>query len=183
MSEQPITETVSKLDAARRQLATAIELWFHDKDQVSIHALSFAAYEIIHSVSGKKGRMQSLIFDSPIVKKEYRSQYSVFMKRTACFFKHGEHDPDGTIEFRPVLSEFFIMFSIVGLEAIGILLNEYESTFMWWFLFNRPNMLTQKGRDKLFDSVPVNAIAELRELSKVEFFEISLESRRSFLNH
>jgi hypothetical protein len=182
MPEQPISETVSKLDAARRQLATAIELWFHDKDQVSIHTLSFAAYEVIHSVSRKKGRTQTLIFDSPVVKKEYRGQFSSFVKRTASFFKHGEHDPEGTIEFQPIISEFFIVFAIVGLDAIGISANEYEATFMWWFLFNRPEMLTQEGANKLFNLIPVDAIAELRELSKVEFFKIAFEARRSFLN-
>jgi hypothetical protein len=37
---------VTKLDAARRQLRTAIHLWFNDGDPVSIHALAFAAYEL-----------------------------------------------------------------------------------------------------------------------------------------
>ena len=31
---------VSKMDAAKRQLDTAIALWFAEKDPVSIHALS-----------------------------------------------------------------------------------------------------------------------------------------------
>ena len=182
MPEQLISETVSKLDAARRQLATAIELWFYDKDQVSIHTLSFAAYEVIHSVSKKRGRTQSLIFDSPVVKKEYRRQLSVLMKRTASFFKHGEHDPDGTIEFRPILSEWFIVFAIAGLEAIGILINEYESAFLWWFCFNRPDLLTQEGRDKVLNFVPVEGIDEIKRLPKSEFFEIARKVRRSALN-
>ena len=33
---------VTKLDAARRQLETAITLWFHDGDPVSIHTLAAA---------------------------------------------------------------------------------------------------------------------------------------------
>jgi len=45
---------ISKLDAARRQLATAITLWFEDRDPVSIHTLVFAAYEIIHAVSKQR---------------------------------------------------------------------------------------------------------------------------------
>jgi hypothetical protein len=40
--------TISKFDAARRQLNTAITLWFADGDPVAIHTLAYAAYEIIH---------------------------------------------------------------------------------------------------------------------------------------
>jgi hypothetical protein len=183
MAELPLSETVSKLDAARRQLATAIELWFHDKDQVSIHTLSFAAYEVIHSVSRKKGRTKSLIFDSPAVKEEYRGSWSAAVKRTANFLKHADHDPDGTIDFNPITSELFIIFAIVGLETVGILSNEYEFTFMWWFLFNRPHLLTQEGAKKISEFFPLDAIAELSGLPKVEFFDISLETHRSFLKN
>lgn len=38
---------VTKLDAVRRQLETAVILWFHDGDPVSIHTLTGAAYQII----------------------------------------------------------------------------------------------------------------------------------------
>ena len=35
---------ITKLDAARRQLETAITLWFHDADPVSVHTLVMAAH-------------------------------------------------------------------------------------------------------------------------------------------
>lgn len=178
MVRQPISETVSKLDAARRQLATAIELWFYDKDQVSIHTLSFAAYEIIHDVSRKKGRKQTLIFDTPFVKKQYRGSWSAAVKRTANFLKHGDHDPDGKIEFRPILSELFIIFAINGLETMSISLNEHEWSFFCWFWFNRSEMITQEGRDKLAELFPINVIAEFSDFPKVEFFKIAFEARR-----
>lgn len=40
-------ERITKLDAARRHLATAIMLWFTGGDTVSIYTLSHAAYEVI----------------------------------------------------------------------------------------------------------------------------------------
>jgi hypothetical protein len=38
---------ITKLDAAKRQLATAIRLYFEDRDPVSVHTLVMAAGEII----------------------------------------------------------------------------------------------------------------------------------------
>jgi hypothetical protein len=45
---------VTKLDAARRQLETAITLWFHEADPVSIHALTGAAHNLLCDLNTKQ---------------------------------------------------------------------------------------------------------------------------------
>jgi hypothetical protein len=57
--------TVTKLDAAKRQLRTALRLWFDDGDPVSIHTLLAAAHEIIHTLYRRKG-LRDLLFDSDL---------------------------------------------------------------------------------------------------------------------
>jgi hypothetical protein len=65
---------IGKLDAARRQLETAIILWFTDGDPVAIHTLAFAAYEIIHVVSKKRDpNRRDLLFDPLVIKDEYHA--------------------------------------------------------------------------------------------------------------
>ena len=51
---------ISMLDAARRQLDTAIELWFRDSDPVSIHTLISVAYEILHDVNRARGNPDAI---------------------------------------------------------------------------------------------------------------------------
>jgi hypothetical protein len=52
---EPVTEvTVSKLEAARRQLETAITLYFAEGDEVSTHTLGCAAYEVIQDLNRKR---------------------------------------------------------------------------------------------------------------------------------
>jgi hypothetical protein len=167
---------LTKLEAARRQLATAIELWFHDKDQVSIHALSFAAYEIIHAVSAKQGRTQDLLFDSSLVKNRNKNEYNNFVKKFANFFKHAKHDPHGTIEFQPDISELFITFAILGLNTVGISANKYELAFTWWLCLNHPEVLTQHGHDILAKGLPVDTVNEIRSMSKSEFLDVFLQT-------
>jgi hypothetical protein len=80
--------TVTKIDAAKRQLRTAIRLWFEDGDPVSIHALAFAAYEIAHVVSKKRNRARrELIFDTLMVKDGYRADWDKNIKKHANFFQ------------------------------------------------------------------------------------------------
>src|SRR6266516_1903612 len=116
MTEQkPVILTISKLDAARRQLQTAITLWFSEGDPVSIHTLAFAAYEVIHWISKRRNpHRRDLLLDSDHIKEEYRKDWNVFIRKHANFFKHSDRDGDATIEFRPILSDLFIMMAITG---------------------------------------------------------------------
>ena len=68
---------ISKIDAARRQLDCAIELWFFDKDEISIHTLAAAAYQIIHDLKVHKGIVRDLLYDSAMIKDEYRNDRAI----------------------------------------------------------------------------------------------------------
>lgn len=46
---------VAKLDAAKRQLETAIRLYFASADPVSIHTLTAAAYQLLLDLNKKAG--------------------------------------------------------------------------------------------------------------------------------
>jgi hypothetical protein len=178
-SEQPGTKlTISKMDAARQQLATAIELWFRDGDPVSIHTLAFAAYEIIHVVSKKRGRQITLIFDSDMIKDEYRNDWAKIVKREANFFKHGDRDSDATISFGPVLSELYILICLAGLGTMGTKWGDIESAFFWWTVINKPRFLTDEGRKLLEDRIEIEQFALPHGIRKAEFFEQFLKSRQ-----
>ncbi|HZF30263.1 MAG TPA: hypothetical protein VE907_14190 [Gammaproteobacteria bacterium] len=64
-------QTITKIDAARRQLATAIELWFADGHEVSTYTLAYASHEIIHALHKKHG-LGDLLYDSDAIKPELR---------------------------------------------------------------------------------------------------------------
>lgn len=173
---KPTMTTITKLDAGRRQLATAIDLWFHDKDEIAIHTLAAAAYEVIHDATKHYGRTQDLIFDAIVVKDEFRKEFNAALKMPANFFKHADRDPNGTIDFIPYLAEQFMIFAIVGIGAINLPLNVYESTFMKWFCFQNYDLLTDEGKKIFSVGIPVDVLSEIQSLSKVEFFEIWLKS-------
>jgi hypothetical protein len=70
--------TITKLEAARRQLGTAIVLWFNDDDPVSIHTLVCAAYEIVHTLTKKRNPLRpKLIFDSLAITENERKEFVI----------------------------------------------------------------------------------------------------------
>jgi hypothetical protein len=163
---------VGKLDAAKRQLETAITLWFNDGDPVCIHTLAFAAYEIIHAVSKKRDpNRRDLLFDTLIIKDEYRGEFNIRLKKYAYFFKHGDRDPDAVIDFAPIMSNLYLMFAILGLELCGERKSAAESAFMWWLYIEKPHWLTAAGSKLVADNIPSENLAYLRSRPKAEFLE------------
>ena len=80
-------EKATRMDAARRHLATAITLWFTGGDTVSTYTLSHAAYEVIHNLTRQR-RGRDLLFDSLLIRDEYRKDFNTMLRDPANFFKH-----------------------------------------------------------------------------------------------
>jgi hypothetical protein len=132
MSLDQTAITITKLEAARRQLNTAIWLWFVDGDPVSIHSLAYAAYEIIHVVSRHRKRTQKLLFDATFMRGEYQAKVAKFLKKHANFFKHANKDVEGNIDFPPAISVLFLMSSIMGIISMRLPRSDAETDFMVW---------------------------------------------------
>jgi hypothetical protein len=178
MSDDTSTIRISKLDAARRQLRTAITLWFTDGDPVAVHALAIAAYEIFHTVSLiRDPNRRDLLFDSDWIKDEYRRDWINLIKKNANFFKHADRDPNDVTEFDPSVSEWLMMYAVVARRLCGEGPNQEESDFMWWFHLNRTEYLTDAGRQMLADRWPAKIVEFGRTLSKRKFYELLCDAR------
>jgi hypothetical protein len=170
---------LTKLDAAQRQLRTAITLWFTDGDPVSAHALAFAAYEVLHTLSKKRNKYRrDLLFDSDLIKDEFRSQWNMKLKQNAYFFKHADRDPEAEIEFNPESTWGFVLYAVLGRELCGAPPSDEESAFLWWLQINHPDFLTDEGRKFVADHLPVKVLESLRNIPKHQFFHAWNEARR-----
>lgn len=171
MSSSPELMTVTKLDAARRHLSTAIRLWFADGDPVSVHTLCYAAYEVIHVLSRNANRKDKLIFDNDFIKDEFRSEFNLLVKKAPNFFKHADKDPNGAIEFLPQMSEMFFLFTALGIETMGLKLGGEEKAFLIWLSIHSPEVMVDGAMTKFLEGFPVKTIEEVKVMPKTEFFK------------
>ena len=167
------TQRIGKLEAAHRQLATAIELWFNNGDIVSIHTLACAAHQIIHDLNSKKGG-RDLIYDSIIIKDEYRNEVCKQLREHMNFFKHADDDPYNEIDFPLEMSIGFLMFSILGHELLGEKFNEFDRAFLWWHWIQNPEYLTDHGVELLGQHLSTEQIAALQTASRDMFLKAFL---------
>src|SRR5262245_51955519 len=95
---------ITKLEAARRQLETALHLYFQESDPVSIHSLAAASHEVLTNISRKTESGTQMIFDlvSEWTKEEYRKEVRRKLHDAQNFFKHADQDHDQVLKnFNP----------------------------------------------------------------------------------
>jgi len=101
------TETVSAIDAAKRQLKEAITLFFEQRDSVSIHTLASASHEILCKFAKNKG-VESFIRNPKYAKNDkVWEEYRKWLKKWKNFFKHAEIK-EGCVEFPSELNTYII---------------------------------------------------------------------------
>ncbi len=148
---------ITKIDAAVRQLETAITLWFHDGDPVSICTLSFAAYEILYSLS-KSTRKRPALLDAHNIKPEFKEDFIAMIKEAPNFFKHAGKDPHATV-FLTTKNQPHIFFDAVGMyHGLGVGMRPMFRVFVDWFWITEPQLFLKKPEDVFGAGYPVNEV-------------------------
>ena len=86
----------TKLDAARRQLETAIRLLFAQDDAVSIHTLAHASFGILKAVAEHRKERPVLDTADELAAKDGKEFWKGF-NRTGNVFMHADNDPHGVL--------------------------------------------------------------------------------------
>jgi hypothetical protein len=187
--EQPCNKTaamiVTKLDAARRQLETALVLWIHDGDPVSIHTLVYAAYQVIHDLN-RHAKGPPLMLDMPFIGTNDRAAFINAVKQWAVFFKHaddrtkgkkkGTPAPSSTITFNPAINEMFFVYALIGLEYLKERLSPQEIAFKVWYSVHNPDQIDRDQLRVQRQVISKETAQWLRGMPKKECFKALLSS-------
>jgi hypothetical protein len=164
---------VTKMEVARRQLRTAIELWFVDGDPISVHALAAAAHQIVHDLN-RHNKGPTMLLDSSFIKPEHRREFVATVKGASNFMKHADRGPTGQAkawDFNPESNEHFIMFAICGLRYLKEKLGPEEIAFEGWQILQHPEVMTDAGKAAFKDLFTIENLSALRAMPKQKFFE------------
>jgi hypothetical protein len=100
---------ITKLEAARRQIDSAVEMYFNERDEVSIHTLVGAAHILITDLS-KAAQLQSVI--DRHIKPDMRWKFEGAIRTPQNFLKHATEDPDETFDLNPHNTELMLFIDI-----------------------------------------------------------------------
>ena len=160
---------VTKLEAARRQLETAITLWFHDVDPVSVHTLVMAAHGILKPINKKRGG-RPMAFDEPppYVRPEFQTRVARMFVEASNFFKHGASDPLATHYFAPEFNQFMILDGCQTFQELAHEKRPLMTTFIAYSVHHNPDLFEEEARAVLQRNELMFNTA--KQWSKTEFF-------------
>jgi hypothetical protein len=152
--------TVSKLDAARRQLETAIRLYFAEGDPVSIHTLTAAAHQVLADVNRARGGIPMLKEQVPTwVRPDASEDARRRLNAAANFFKHADRDQGEVIEFDPGLTELLLYDAVVKYREMAGEMVPVLAVYDAWFWIGPGAGLVrttehERARDALIEAFP-----------------------------
>ena len=131
---------VSKLDAARRQILTAIRLYFNRGDIVSMHTLASAAFKITQNICDTSQDLPDSLTDwiDELVKPEAKKIVWNKLNETANFFKHADRDPEAVHEFYPEQTENMLSFAVYQYQQITGEWSPEIRLFSTWYMLHHP---------------------------------------------
>jgi len=147
MQANQFTVRVTKLEAARRQLETAIDLYFRDGDPVSIHTLCCSAYDVIHVLNKKRNDpldlndMMLKDLDRLLGSNALKKVFHDYLNAAQNFFKHGNSDANSAETLDTRYTEYLLYEAV---QKYSRLVGECPPAmvlYIVWFASRHPDVL------------------------------------------
>jgi hypothetical protein len=168
---------ITRREAAEGQLHTAIFLWFIEFDMASVHTLAVASNTLLHQIGSKVGK------PSPTAE-WLKSQPKSFQRRARDaqnFFKHANTDPDRVLSYAPIITEIYLIDSILCFHNLYRTSTPLMLAFGLRFSLSYPHILSPEDFPvPLLKNTPVDYIGTLGRRDFLEtVLPLLMRKRRS----
>ena len=155
---------LTKIDAVKRQLETAVKLYFQNEDIVSIHTIVSACRILLKDLLPKIKGIDSE-FEATVTSKfpqEYHKLLRNSYNKQQNFLKHADSDSAETLEFNALITEMFIYIAINDLQKLVGDITLLQFAFRAWFIVRNAEKFGLKK--ELFE--------DYRNLNRKDFLEM-----------
>jgi hypothetical protein len=174
-------ELLTKIEAARRQLRSAIRLFLEEGDDVSIYTLACAAQEVLRGLLKPRGVEEaSFIKDTDWVKPEFYRKYLTLINAPQNFFKHADRDPADSIEFQAELLPFVLHDCIRMYAKLTDRMLREGAAFVGWFLVAYPDLLKPGAFAEAVKYVTGEAVAASVYIKRRQPYRMLLDRHDTF---
>ena len=164
--------SVTKLDAAERQLREAIRLFLEGRDPLAIHTLASAAAQITADLLRGKG-VPSIIRSGAMIREERRAEVLRIIRAPENFLKHADNDPAVVLRFNPDATPFFIFATIAEFQILTDRLFPGADVFLIWFYMKYPDVIAETPQTAAIRAAVVQARENgLSAEDKAKFLEM-----------
>jgi len=132
--------TVTKIEAAERQLRQAIRLFFDRADAVSVHTLASASYQILIDICKERGIAREMEDSEILVEIGVKKEVIDSMRQPQNFFKHAHKGaPEETVRFSSDLASYMMVKAAHYYHQIAGQQLEECVILLTWFYTKHPD--------------------------------------------
>lgn len=140
--------TITRQQAARQEIDTAIELLLDGGSPVAIEVLTWAAVEMMRGIAKHQGVETFQAKMEASVRPEYLKEWREILKGHYNYFKHGDRDPERVAsEFMPEGITYPLFGACCDYQAIFGKLTLAMLVYIGWFFARHPGVLKQDKKD------------------------------------
>ncbi|HMN15391.1 MAG TPA: hypothetical protein PKD55_24000 [Bellilinea sp.] len=152
--------TIQKLEAARRNLAAAVRLFFERGDPIAVHTLTAAAQGVFRDVAKSRGLSHtSILHDHPDIPAAARKEWRKILNAPRNFFKHADKDPDGTLEFDEKVNETLLLDACITLTELSEQGLSEANVYLGWFTTANPELRAALSKNQIGEYAARNNIS------------------------
>lgn len=152
--------SITKIEAARRNLAVAIRMFFDRGDPVAVHTLAAAAQGVIRDIAKARGAAHtSILHDNPDIPPDRRKEWIRILNTPRNFFKHADADPNGPLEFDAAANETLLLDTVLTLAEVNHTPLSEANVYIGWFTTANPELRGAINNNQIGDYAVRNQIA------------------------
>ena len=165
--------SISKLDAAKRQLESSLRIFFNDGDPVSIHTLVNASDEILSKLCSKHG-VKSIIDEGieKFVRVEKRKELREKLTEAKNFFKHSGFNENKSVEFNHEVNPILLWDSCRLYQILTSEFTPIMTIFNIWFSLKNKDLILDEKKKEILESLNYTEYLDIE--NKKHFLETML---------
>ena len=159
---------VNKVDAARRQIETAIKLLFSNGDPVAIHTLVAAGGRIVRDLCERRNT-PGYILTKSLIKPGKEKAFHTGLSRATNFLKHADRDSEDILEnVREEVNEHLIMLACMFYRDLGYTRTTAMAVFEAWYCAINPEAAEEGLAKVLLDNLFADSLRNMNRQEQLE---------------
>lgn len=134
---------ITKIESARRQLETAIKMYFYDDDIVSVYALTWNVYNLLSDLIEQEEEQQLINRSLSFIIPEERKEMRELVRKAGNFFKHATKKE----EFKKPLKFYYKSLYLYLLDSCRMYqtltkeITPLMSVYQVWYFSKHPDLI------------------------------------------
>ena len=142
---------IDKITAAKYQLDTAIDLFFRDRDPVSIRTLLSSAWSVLYNLHCKQGLESSRDWMASCFPDHTPKEIGNILTHDWNFFKHAKEDAEDILAFDDSANQELLMFAVNDFAQLTKATTFIMEIYQLWFIAKNEAIFEKVNQENLFE--------------------------------